>query len=387
MPLRTAIIGLSSSATTSWASSTHLPSLLTTPGKSLFTLSALCNSSIAAAQSAIKTFNLDPSTVKAYGDPAALAADPDIDLVICATRVDKHYETILPSLRAGKSVYIEWPLAGDKVQIEELGLAARESGNGTGIAAVGLQGRVAPAVLKVKELLRSGDTGLGRLLSTEVRAFGGTIDREFLPPGLKYFADREVGGNPITIGFGHVIDYVQSVVGDIIPGTDHVHLQLQRPDIRIREPKTGEITETIRSNVPDLLSLHGTLPESPYTALNATLTAYFNRGQPYPNDPSLTWTLNCEHGTIRLTAPAGIALQAHAYAEPVTISVYRFETGEVEDVQWGWDEAQLEVSVPARSVLRSLVNLAEGREDGYVSLEDAVGRARQIGGWLDSFEI
>ncbi|KAI9928365.1 hypothetical protein MW887_002403 [Aspergillus wentii] len=308
MPLRTAIIGLSSSATTSWASSTHLPSLLTTPGKSLFTLSALCNSSIAAAQSAIKTFNLDPSTVKAYGDPAALAADPDIDLVICATRVDKHYETILPSLRAGKSVYIEWPLAGDKVQIEELGLAA-------------------------------------------------------------------------------LIDYVQSVVGDIIPGTDHVHLQLQRPDIRIREPKTGEITETIRSNVPDLLSLHGTLPESPYTALNATLTAYFNRGQPYPNDPSLTWTLNCEHGTIRLTAPAGIALQAHAYAEPVTISVYRFETGEVEDVQWGWDEAQLEVSVPARSVLRSLVNLAEGREDGYVSLEDAVGRARQIGGWLDSFEI
>lgn len=28
-------------------------------------------------------------------------------------------------------------------------------------------------------------------------------DREILPVGSKYFADRSFGGNPITTGFGH----------------------------------------------------------------------------------------------------------------------------------------------------------------------------------------
>ena len=39
--------------------------------------------------------------------------------------------------------------------------------------------------------------------SVDVKAFGGTKDREILPTGLKYFAQREVGGNPIVIGFAH----------------------------------------------------------------------------------------------------------------------------------------------------------------------------------------
>lgn len=54
-----------------------------------------------------------------------------------------------------------------------------------------------------------------------------------------------------------VIDYVQSVVGDVISGTDHVHLGLQRPEVGLRDPETGNIIDTVRSDVPDLLSLHG----------------------------------------------------------------------------------------------------------------------------------
>lgn len=44
---------------------------------------------------------------------------------------------------------------------------------------------------------------VGKVLSREVRVHGGTKDGEILPVGLKYFADRSVGGNPITIGFRH----------------------------------------------------------------------------------------------------------------------------------------------------------------------------------------
>lgn len=197
LPLRTAIIGLSSTAVTSWASAAHLPALLTSTGRSKFAITALLNSSVEAAQSAIKTYNL-PHETKAYGSPADLAADPDIDVVICNTRVDKHYETILPSVQAGKDVYVEWPIASDASHINSLVDEARKSGSRV---AVGLQRRWAPPVVKLREALNEGK--LGKVLSSDVRIYGGTMDRELLPVGLKYFAQREVGGNPVVINFGH----------------------------------------------------------------------------------------------------------------------------------------------------------------------------------------
>jgi predicted dehydrogenase len=199
LPVRTALIGLSSSAITSWASAAHLPALLSPTGRSKITIKALLNSSTDAAKSAIQTYKL-PSDTKAYGSPEDLAADPDIDLVICNTRVDKHYETIMPSVRAGKDVYVEWPIAAKKEHVEELLEASKKSGSRI---AVGLQGRWAPTVAKLRDLLEGGKGKLGKVLSTDVKAFGGTNDREILPTGLKYFAQKEVGGNPIVIGFGH----------------------------------------------------------------------------------------------------------------------------------------------------------------------------------------
>ena len=131
----------------------------------------------------------------------------------------------------------------------------------------------------------------------------------------------------------------------------------------------------------------GTLPAADYTAPKASLVAYFARGQPYPGDPSLSWTLNCEKGTIRLTSPSGIALNAGAYESPVTISVHHFDTDTVEQIEWSWSEAQLDVPVLSRSVQTCLVSVAEGNKQGYVALEDAANRARQVSRWLDSFSV
>ena len=196
-PVRVGLIGLSSSAITSWAADAHLPCFQTAAGRERFQIVALCNSSVAAAKASIKAYGLASST-KAYGSPADLAADPDVDFVICNTRVDKHYETVLSSIQAGKDVYIEWPIASNKADIDKLVEATRQGGGKT---LVGLQGRWAPPVLKIKELLQSG--AVGTLLSSEVQVYGGSKDREILPVGLKYFAELAVGGNPITIGLGH----------------------------------------------------------------------------------------------------------------------------------------------------------------------------------------
>lgn len=209
-PIRLGIIGLSSSAITSWASSAHLPYLLSPRGRTKYTIVALCNSSIEAAEAAIQTYGLDGepgagtgpgrsgTRPRAYGSPEALAADPDVDLVLCCTRVDTHYALTQPSIEAGKAVYVEWPLTHDVTSSRALAALVKQKGVRS---AVGLQGQLAPVVQKVRELVREGS--LGKVLSSEVRAFGGTLDRVTIKEGLRYFADSKVGGNVYMIGFAH----------------------------------------------------------------------------------------------------------------------------------------------------------------------------------------
>lgn len=211
-PIRTAIIGLSGNAITSWASAAHLPYLLSARGREKYQIVALCNSSVEAAKRAIEVFKLPPET-KAYGDPQAVADDKDIDLVVVSTRVDVHHSSALPSVKAGKDVFVEWPLAQDVAHAKELVDAARAAGGRT---LVGHQGREAPPVVKVRQLIEQGT--IGKILSSEIRAYGGALDRESLRPGLKYFLEKKVGGNIVTIGIGHCklstrwVLYIQFIV-------------------------------------------------------------------------------------------------------------------------------------------------------------------------------
>ncbi|KAJ4304823.1 hypothetical protein N0V90_000351 [Kalmusia sp. IMI 367209] len=374
-PLRTALIGLSSSAKTSWASGAHLPGLLSPNGRSKLPITALLNSSVKAAQSAIETYKL-PSETKAYGSPEDLANDPDIDLVICNTRVDKHFETILPSIKKGKDVFVEWPIASNTADIETLVQEARKSGSRV---AVGLQRRWAPPAVKLREIIKNGHNGkqLGKILSVDVRAQGGSINREILPEGLKYFVDRKVGGNVITIGNGHLLDTILSVVGEL--QSVHTKLQLQRPDVRIRESSSEKIIETVRSDVPDLISLHGTLQSS------ATIAYLFRRGSPFPGTPALTWTINLEYGEIRIVSVSGLNLEL---GEPATIHVHWFDGDEVEEVKWQWSAEQEQLPLSARNVLSTLLAFADGNEagNGWVSIEDAANRAKLIESFLAEWE-
>ena len=195
--IRVALIGLSSTAQTAWASSAHLPYLLSPSGKSKYEIVALLNSSLAAAQAAIASYKL-PATTRAYGDADALAADADVDLVVCTTRVDKHYETVLASVEKGRDVFVEWPLAQDAAHARLLADGVRKAGSR---AVVGLQGLKAPLVGALKRVLEEGR--IGKVVSSELRVFGGLKTRGLVPEGLGYFTERKVGGNIFTIGFAH----------------------------------------------------------------------------------------------------------------------------------------------------------------------------------------
>ena len=72
-PIRVGMIGLS--AKTGWASNAHLPYLKASNGK--YVITALCNSSVSAAQAAIEAYDL-PTSTKAYGSPEDLANDREV---------------------------------------------------------------------------------------------------------------------------------------------------------------------------------------------------------------------------------------------------------------------------------------------------------------------
>jgi predicted dehydrogenase len=194
MVIRVAIIGLSAAATGSgWAATAHLPYLRKSP---YYKIVALCNSSLENAEAAIKAFDLPPET-RAFGSPEELAEYPDVDFVVGNTRVDLHGKVLLPSLNKGKNVFSEWPLDANAAKAKVMLDAAGQSGSKT---VVGLQGRANPAVQKVKQIIEEGR--IGKVLSSTfygVAHYGGA----FATANVSYLIQREVGGNILTIQFGH----------------------------------------------------------------------------------------------------------------------------------------------------------------------------------------
>jgi predicted dehydrogenase len=215
-PIRVGFLGLSK---TGWAPGAHLPYLKASPD---YEIVAICNSSVASSEEAIKLYSL-PATTKAYGNPqgfwtttevfeehvtdteAELANDPDIDLVVCSVRVDRHFSTISPSLKAGKDVYVEWPLGKSLAEAKEL-LRLKNEGK-VKKAVVGLQARQAPLIKKLKELIAEGR--IGEVYSS-TWVGQGSVGGEVTSQAYEYLTRREVGGNMVTIHFGHAIDFVQN---------------------------------------------------------------------------------------------------------------------------------------------------------------------------------
>jgi predicted dehydrogenase len=376
-PIRTALVGFSSKASASWGRGVHLPYLLSPAGKEKFVIVAMLNSSVDAAKLAITTLGLPPHT-RAYGDPEALAADKEVDFVVCTTRVDSHYPTVLPSVRAGKDVFVEWPLAHNAARANELASLAKESGSRT---VVGFQGWFAPAVLKMQEVLASGR--IGKVLSSDVRGSGTLKSRDSLPVTLKYFTDSNIGGNPYTIGFGHMFDYVQLVLGDI--RNPKSHLQIQRPELKVRDPKTGDVLEKVSTDVPDLIHVTGSLVESDQVVQGATLHVTYTKGPVFKGEPGMAWNISGEKGNLRLLALGGSGINASAHMDPLTITLHDFETDELEEIEWSWPEG-LEIP-PMSSIVGSLYEAyAAGDKSKYPDFAHAAKRHDQLDQMLKEFQ-
>ncbi len=183
-----------------WASQSHFPALRASPDVEL---TAVCTTRPESAEEARKAFGAK----LAFTDFRAMCASPEIDAVAVVVRVPLHYEPTKAAIEAGKHVYTEWPLGRTTSEAEELAALARAKGVQT---AVGLQSRVSPALLYMKELVDSGY--VGDVLACHADCMrDGALAR---PAARTWQRDVTQGANPLTIANGHVIDALRFVVGN-----------------------------------------------------------------------------------------------------------------------------------------------------------------------------
>jgi predicted dehydrogenase len=147
--------------------------------------------------------------VATYADPTEIASDPNVDIVAVSVNVPEHYTLTKPAIEAGKDVFVEWPLARNLAEAEELVQLAKKKGVKT---MVGLQARQNPSILKAKKIVESGQ--LGEILASTMFGhgiiFGSTVNQGFL-----YGLPVEAGANLLTIPFGHAVDALCYVLGEI----------------------------------------------------------------------------------------------------------------------------------------------------------------------------
>ncbi len=181
------------------------------------------------------------------------------------------------------------------------------------------------------------------------------------------------------------MDSLQIILGDV--QTHHVQFQLQRSGIRIFDPATGDTVETTRSEIPDLILLTASLPESPIVERDASLSVRFRGDPPFQGEPSLVWTITGMRGELRVVSPSGPLLMAYDHDDNVQIDIHSFETDNVTPLEWRWSDWQLEIPYAGRSVAALYEAFADGEEGCYPTFEDALHRYVQLDKWIEVFDL
>ncbi|MCU1449717.1 MAG: hypothetical protein JWP02_1887 [Acidimicrobiales bacterium] len=280
MPDRTApsklgvgIIGVS--PTRGWAATAHIPALQALPNYEVRALSAR---SAESARAAGEVFGV--STV--FSDHGQLVTQPDIDVVAVTVKVPHHRELVSAALGAGKSVYCEWPLGRDLDDARAMAALAAEQ---RVHSVVGLQGRQAPAIEFVQDLLRDGY--VGEVLSTTM--VGLSIPGDAVVNANAYMLDKDNGANLLTIVVGHSLDTLSYVLGEFADLS--AMSDLRRPLITLEE--TGEEVE---KTAADQIAVIGSLVSG--------VTVSVHIREAVAGGTGFLWEINGTDGTLRISADA-----------------------------------------------------------------------------------
>jgi predicted dehydrogenase len=264
-----------------WGGSVHMPALAYVPGVEL---AAVCNTTQANADEAARAFGAR----RAYADPAALAADPDVDLVVVCVRAPKHYPLVKTALEAGKAVYCEWPLGRTTAEAEELAALAKQKGVAN---IVGLQARATPMINRMRDLIAEGY--VGRVLSCSLLGtaptWGAVVD-----PYYRGTADAREGITLLRVSGAHALDTLLYCAGEFAELNAFVAVQRDRVTVK----GSGEVIE---QTAPDQVLVQGRL-------VSGAMASYHMRGG-MTRGGGQVFEVNGTEGDLILSTPDNAALQ------------------------------------------------------------------------------
>lgn len=273
--IRVGVVGVN--AERGWASTAHIPALRSMPGFELVAIST-CSAETARRAGDILDVRL------AFSDYRELVVHPEVDLVAVTVKAPAHKELVVAALSESKAVYCEWPLGVDSSAAVEMAQLARTMQTRT---VVGLQGRQAPEVQYVRELV--GEGYVGEVLSTSM--IGSSVPGGQVERANAYMVDERSGANLLSVAFAHGVDTLAFVLGEVTEM--HALTDTRRSRITIRE--TGE---RLRKTAPDQVLMAARL------ATGATASVHYREG--LAGGTGLFWEINGTEGTITVTADGGL---------------------------------------------------------------------------------
>jgi predicted dehydrogenase/threonine dehydrogenase-like Zn-dependent dehydrogenase len=127
-------------------------------------------------------------------DNEAIWTDKDVDLVMITTRHNKHADQVTKSLKAGKHVFVEKPLALNNAELDEIIQAYNNTDSKNLTLTVGFNRRFSPHSVAIKKAIGTGPFNIVA-----------TMNAGFIPANV-WVHDLQTGGGRIIGEACHFID-------------------------------------------------------------------------------------------------------------------------------------------------------------------------------------
>jgi predicted dehydrogenase len=152
-----------------------------------------------------------------YTDASLLISDPDINAVYVATPPGSHAEFAIKSIKAGKPVYIEKPMALNYSECQKINKASEKQRVPVFVA---YYRRSLPGFLKVREIINKGDIGKVRFVL--IQLFKSPSPEELTgKPSWRVDPGISGGGHFFDLA-SHQLDYLDFLFGPVTMVKSHV---------------------------------------------------------------------------------------------------------------------------------------------------------------------
>lgn len=146
-----------------------------------------------------------------YSDASQLINDPQVNAIYIATPPNTHASYAIQTMRAGKPVYVEKPMAHNYMECQEMIRISKETGMPLFVA---YYRRTLPAFLKVKELVDEGIIGIPLTVNIRLhKAFG---EKDQYKEKQTWHTKLKIAGAGYFYDLGsHQFDFLDFVFGPI----------------------------------------------------------------------------------------------------------------------------------------------------------------------------